>query len=51
MISIIGSQQLTIEPFDKAICKEIEKAISQSGLNLTPNNDGAGVIRINVMKL
>ena len=43
-----GSQQLTIEPFDKALCKEIEKAISQSGLNLTPNNDGTGIIRINV---
>ena len=46
-----GSQQLVIEPFDKTICKEIEKAISTSDLNLTPTNDGSGVIRINVPPL
>ncbi len=47
-ISTAGSQQLVIEPFDKSITKEIEKAISSSSLNLTPTNDGSGVIRINV---
>ena len=47
-IGTSGSQQLVIEPFDKALLKEIEKAISQSSLNLTPTNDGSGTIRINV---
>ena len=42
-----GPQQLVIEPFDKSQAKDIEKAISVSNLNLTPNNDG-GIIRINV---
>jgi hypothetical protein len=46
-----GSQQLVVEPFDKALLKEIEKAISTADLNLTPTNDGSGVIRINVSKL
>ena len=36
-----GSQQLTIEPFEKSVCKEIEKAIATSDLNLTPNSDGS----------
>lgn len=46
-IGTSGPQQLVIEPFDKSQAKDIEKAISVSNLNLTPNNDG-GVIRINV---
>lgn len=46
-----GSQQLVIEPFDKSVIKEIEKAISMSDLNLTPTNDGSGVIRINIPPL
>jgi ribosome recycling factor len=46
-----GSQQIVIEPFDKTIIKEIEKAISTSDLNLTPTNDGSGVVRINVPPL
>ena len=45
-----GSQQLTVEPFDKSTLKEIEKAIVVAGLNLTPNNDGI-VIRINLPPL
>lgn len=47
-VSTSGAQQLVIEPFDKSVCKEIEKAISNSDLNLTANNDGTGIIRINV---
>jgi len=46
-IGTSGPQQLVIEPFDKSQAKDIEKAISVSNLNLTPNNDG-GIIRINV---
>lgn len=43
-----GSDMLVIEPFDKAIIKDIEREISQSELNLTPTNDGSGVIRISI---
>jgi ribosome recycling factor len=46
-----GSQQIVIEPFDKSLLKEIEKAISTSDLNLTPTNDGSGVVRINIPPL
>lgn len=42
--------QLVVEPFDKAITKDIEKAILTSDLNLTPNSDGF-VIRINLPPL
>ncbi len=46
-ISASNSQQLTVDPFEKKLLKEIENAISKSDLNLTPNNDGS-VIRINL---
>lgn len=49
-VSSTGSQQLVIEPFEKSQCKDIEKAISLASLNLTPTNDGSGIIRINVSK-
>lgn len=49
-VSSSGSQQLVIEPFDKSVAKDIEKAISKADLNLTPNNDG-NVIRINIPPL
>jgi ribosome recycling factor len=45
-----GAQQLVVEPFDRSALKEIEKAIIQADLNLTPNNDGS-VIRINIPPL
>ena len=46
-ISVPNSQQLQIDPFDKSVTGEIEKAIIESGLGLTPNNDGT-TIRINI---
>jgi hypothetical protein len=49
-VAASGSQQLVVEPFDRTILKDIEKAISMSGLNLTPNSDG-NVIRINIPPL
>jgi ribosome recycling factor len=47
-VATSGAQQLVVEPFDKTLLKEIEKAIATADLNLTPTNDGSGVIRINV---
>lgn len=50
-VAASSSQQLIVEPFDKSLCKEIEKAISDANLNLTPTNDGSGVVRINIPPL
>lgn len=41
---------LIIQPWDKSVASEIEKAILKSELGLTPNNDGV-VIRINIPSL
>ena len=41
---------LLIEPWDKNVLENIEKAIMQDNLGLTPNNDGS-VIRINIPEL
>ncbi len=38
---------LVIQPWDKSVIKDIEKAILVSDLGLTPNNDGS-VIRLNI---
>lgn len=43
-------QLLLIKPFDPSTLRAIEKAISESDLKLTPNNDGK-VIRINIPPL
>lgn len=44
------SRLLTVQPFDAGSLKLIEKAIVESGLGLTPNNDGK-LIRINIPEL
>jgi ribosome recycling factor len=41
---------LTITPYDKSSIKSIEKAILESDLGLTPNNDG-NVIRLTIPEL
>ncbi len=41
---------LTIQPFDRTIMPSIEKAIMESDLGLTPNNDGQ-MIRLGVPQL
>jgi ribosome recycling factor len=41
---------LTVQPFDQSALKLIEKSIVESGLGLTPNNDGK-LIRINIPEL
>jgi ribosome recycling factor len=49
-ISIPEGQLILIQPFDPSALEEIEKAISNSDIGLTPNNDGT-VIRLNVPPL
>ena len=41
---------LLIQPWDKTILKEVEKAIARSDLGLNPNNDGS-IIRIQIPEL
>ena len=41
---------LLIQPWDKSILKEIEKALARSDLGLNPNNDG-NIIRIQIPEL
>ena len=49
-ITIPEAQLITIQPFDPSTIELIEKAISESDLGLTPNNDG-NVIRLNIPAL
>ena len=49
-ISVSSAQQLSIDPFDKSQMGEVEKAIIESDLGLTPTNDG-NMIRINIPAL
>jgi ribosome recycling factor len=49
-ISIPEARLIVIQPFDKSLINEIEKAIQSSELSLNPSNDGK-VIRINIPPL
>jgi len=49
-VSVSSSQQLTIQPWDKSSLADIEKAIMESDLGLTPQNDG-NIIRLNIPAL
>ena len=49
-ISVPSAQQLTVDPYDKSIMNDIQKAIAESDLGVSPNNDGS-VIRINIPEL
>ena len=45
-ISVPEARLIVIQPWDKNVLPEIEKAIQKSELNLNPNNDGK-LIRVN----
>ena len=49
-IGVPEPRLLTITPFDKSIMRDIEKAIMESDLGLTPGNDG-NVIRLTIPEL
>jgi ribosome recycling factor len=49
-ISVPESRTILIQPYDASTIRAIEKAIQQSDLGLTPNNDGR-IIRLNVPQL
>ncbi|MEI6330955.1 MAG: ribosome recycling factor [Pseudanabaena sp. ELA645] len=49
-ISSPDATTLQIQPFDRSTMRAIEKAISESDIGLTPNNDGSS-IRLNIPPL
>ena len=49
-ISVPEARKLQVKPFDKGCLNDIEKAIYESNLGLTPNNSGE-VIFINIPEL
>lgn len=49
-IAATEARLLTVSPYDKSSLPAIEKAIIDSGLGLTPNNDG-NVVRIQIPEL
>ena len=49
-LSAPEARLLTVQPYDKASIKAIEKALMESDIGLTPNNDG-NVIRLAVPEL
>mmetsp|Transcript_26547 Transcript_26547/g.71712 ORF Transcript_26547/g.71712 Transcript_26547/m.71712 type:complete len:231 (-) Transcript_26547:382-1074(-) len=49
-ISVPTAQTLVVEPYDKAALKDVEKALSEADLGMSPNNDGQ-VLRLNVPPL
>jgi len=49
-VSVPEARLVVIQPWDKGVLAEIEKAIQKSELSLNPNNDGK-VIRINIPPL
>ena len=49
-VSATEARLLTITPYDKSAIKQMEKAIMESDLGLTPSNDG-NVIRLTIPEL
>ncbi len=42
-VSVSGSSTLTVEPYDKSCIADIERALMESDIGLTPNNDGSTI--------
>jgi ribosome recycling factor len=49
-ISAPEARLITVQPYDKTSIKAIERAIMESDLGLTPNNDGS-IIRLQIPEL
>lgn len=49
-ITIPEPRQLVVKPYDKSLLGDVERAINEANIGLTPNNDGE-VIRLNVPSL
>ena len=44
-INVPDARQITVSPYDPSLAKAVEKALQESDLGLTPNNDGE-IIRL-----
>lgn len=49
-ITVPEARQLVVQPFDKSVIGDIEKAIQKADLGLSPANDG-NIIRLNLPQL
>jgi ribosome recycling factor len=49
-ISVPSAQQLSVDPYDKSTLADIERAIIDADIGLTPQNDG-NIIRLNIPAL
>lgn len=49
-VSVPTGTQLVVDPYDKSALGDIEKALFEADIGMTPNNDGT-VIRLNVPQL
>jgi len=49
-LAIPEARQITIQPWDQSILKELEKSIQKADLGFTPSNDGK-ILRINIPPL
>lgn len=49
-VSVPEPRMITIQPWDKGMMSDIEKAIMKSDLGLNPNNDGS-IIRLSIPQL
>ena len=49
-VSVPDARTIIIQPWDKSILKEVERAVYQSDLSLTPSSDG-NIIRIHIPPL
>mmetsp|Transcript_20584 Transcript_20584/g.26665 ORF Transcript_20584/g.26665 Transcript_20584/m.26665 type:complete len:223 (-) Transcript_20584:1206-1874(-) len=49
-ISVSGGTQLIVSPYDKSAIKEIDSALIEANLGMTPSNDGE-IIRLNIPPL
>ena len=45
-ISVPEARQLVVKPFDKGVLGEIEKAIFESNIGITPNNNGESIFLV-----
>merc|ERR1712176_307803 len=49
-VSVPSAQQLSVDPYDKSSIGDIERAIIEADIGLTPQNDG-NIIRLNIPAL
>jgi ribosome recycling factor len=49
-VSVPDARTIVVQPWDKSIIKDVERAIYQADLGLTPTNDG-NIIRIHIPSL